>query len=694
MDDSYLDEFVKIVGVTRDQGERSSGTVTFTTQLAETDIPAGTTVTTEPNSDGDTLDFVTTESARTDNTETSVSGVDVQAVEPGARFDVPANDITRVFSPPIGVTGVTNPESTTGGQDIESNEELRDRARTAVGGASEGGTADGIKSFITNNVEGVQDGDVIIDEFFQGRGQFGSGPSFVDVIVDGGIESDVREAIDFSRPTGIQHNLIRPQAVQIGGNVSLFGVDIDSTVALESMEEFFLDLGIGDTFFEDQLVRDVMTSDTDIQNTKQNLFVEKVTNETFVYSEDVSAAFVRFSDVLTNVTIVANGVGAPQSEILPPRLFVDDAYFFGGDEPFSEIEVQITIPGAGQYSIEWEYLQVDEWVPLENVTDNTNGFRVPGRNTVSWDVPLDWTSFDLGEGGVSAGEPVEDTFFVRARIASIDNITSQPLPAGIDITGSGYGLDYTYEDTNGSISVIDQRGNTFTEGSDFEVIDASGDGFLDTLVWSGGLTPESQELFSVDYDVTVDGQTPKGSKYRTDLIRDEEFFFDRETRETFTFNNSVDFYEMEDVPFDVESTLTVIDESSDIYVKGTDYDLVDKTDNGIPQTIDWSLGGDTPDDNELFSIIYTQKAYPTELEVVATPEKLIRIGSNSSFEEGVDYDIIDLDEDGSDDTILWDNPGVLIQDGEQFFLTYVTRGDIPLGNREKADPGTLSVQVK
>jgi len=142
MDDSYLDEYVKIVGVTRDQGERSSGTVTFTTQLAETDIPVGTTVTTEPTSDGDTIDFVTTESARTDNTETSVSGVDVQAVEPGERFNIPANDITRVFSPPIGVTGVTNPESTTGGQEIESNEELRERAKDAVGGASEGGTAE------------------------------------------------------------------------------------------------------------------------------------------------------------------------------------------------------------------------------------------------------------------------------------------------------------------------------------------------------------------------------------------------------------------------------------------------------------------------------------------------------------------------------------------------------------------------
>jgi hypothetical protein len=92
--------------------------------------------------------------------------------------------------------------------------------------------------------------------------------------------------------------------------------------------------------------------------------------------------------------------------------------------------------------------------------------------------------------------------------------------------------------------------------------------------------------------------------------------------------------------------------------------------------------------------VYTKKVFETELEVVATPQKLIRISSGGTFEEEVDFDIVDLNEDGADDAISWNDQTLPIQDGEQFFLTYVTRGDINFGNREKADPGTLSVQVK
>jgi len=697
MRDEFLDELVKVLGVTRLPGSRATGEVTFTTQISETTIPKGTSVTTVPDEVGNTINFVTTERVESANGVTVIEGVQIQAVDVGERFNIPANEIIRLADPPIGVNGVTNPESTTGGQETESNNELRERAKDAVGGASEGGTVDGIKSFIINNVEGVQQGDVLIDEFFEGRTQFGPGPSSVDVIVDGGLDDDVIEAINFSRPTGIRHNLIRPQTVQIGGDVSVSGESVDTAGLVERAEQFFLELGIGETFFENQLVRDLLTFGSDIQNTRQNLFIERVTNEIFTYSEEVAAAFIRFGPgedaVLTNVTIVANGVGAPQSEILPEQLFVDDAYFFGAEQPFSEIAVDMAIPGAGQYSIEWEYLEVDEWVPLQNVTDETNELRVPGRNTVSWDVPTDWTSFDLGDGGVSVDEPVQDTFFVRARIASIDNITSQPLPAGIDITGSGYSLDYTYEDTNGSITVIDQRGKQFTEGSDFELIDKSGDGFLDTLIWSGGLTPENRSLFAVDYDVTVSGQTPPEDEYSTQLIRDEELFFDRETRETFTFTNAVQKYKMEDAPFEDTATITLIDESSDTFQKGTDFDIIDDTGNGIPQTIDWSLSGDTPDEDELFSIVYTQKAYKTELEVVAVPEDIIRIGSGATFNKGTDFEIVDINQDGADDAILWNDPDLNIQDGEQFFLTYLTPGDINFENREKADPGTLSVNV-
>jgi len=94
MEDEYLDEYVKIVGVTRNQGSPATGTVTFSTQSSQTTIPEGTTVTTAPEADGSTTDFVTTEEATTADGVSSVSDVSIESVDVGEEYNVPAGKIT------------------------------------------------------------------------------------------------------------------------------------------------------------------------------------------------------------------------------------------------------------------------------------------------------------------------------------------------------------------------------------------------------------------------------------------------------------------------------------------------------------------------------------------------------------------------------------------------------------------------
>ena len=193
MEDEYLDEYVKIVGINRFEGARATGTVTIETQSRTTLIPEGTVVSTSPDSDGSVLEFETTEDAETGDNVTVVSNVPIEAVEVGVEHNVSADTIVRFSDPPLGVRGVSNPESTTGGEGRESNEELRNRAKSQVEGASEGGTVEGIKAYLRQNIEAVGEGDVIIEEFVESK------PPFVDVIVDGGSQSDVSSAIEFSR---------------------------------------------------------------------------------------------------------------------------------------------------------------------------------------------------------------------------------------------------------------------------------------------------------------------------------------------------------------------------------------------------------------------------------------------------------------------------------------------------------------
>jgi len=585
-------------------------------------------------------------------------------------------EIVRLADPPIGVKGVDNPSSTTGGEAEESNEELRARAKTAVQSSSQGGTADGIKGYIRQNVEGVGQGDIIIDEFTDPC------PPFVDVIVDGGLDVDVSDAIEFSRPTGIRHNLIRPQVVQLAFDVDVLGTDIGTTDVEEEIEDFLLNRGISEEFYQDELIRQIMNSDPDILNI-DNLggTVEKVTNEVFDYITDVDAAVADDGGTTTDETAEANDDVSNDMTLLPSSPAVGDAYYFGEETIFSQMELNVSQAGAGTWDIVWEYYDGSAWVSLANVTDGTSDFQSSGVGTVSWDIPSDWVSTNVGG--------VDNLYWVRGRLDTFTSISTQPLGQEVDIDGSGFTLDYTYENTNGTITIADNSGGTYTENTDFITVDNTGDGWPETVVWSGGATPDEDEQFFVDYDVTVIGSTTNGDKYTTDLVRDEAFYWSDDSTETFTYNNTQDLYEMEEVPFD--NSTSIEDASGDTYVEGTDYDIIDNTGNGFAQTIDWTVGGGTPDNSEDFTITYEKKVYVPEYEIVETPKGEITDASGDTYEQDVDYDIIDVTQDDENDAISWITNPASLGDGEQFFFTYFNEGDINFGNREKADPGTISV---
>jgi len=755
MEDEYLDEYVKIVGVTRNDGSVSTGSVTFNTQSADTTIPQGTRVTTAVQNDGETIDFLTTDDANSPSGTTTVSDVSIESVDTGEDFNVPANTITRISNPPVGVTGVTNPESTTGGEDRESNDELRQRAKSAVGGASEGGTVEGIKAYLRNTIDAVQQGDVIIDEFFD------EDPTFVDVIVDGGLDSDVEEAIDFSRPTGIRHNLVRPEVIQIGATIHLLGTDIDTTTVSDRVEDFLLDLGISDEFYEDQLIREIMQSDDDIINIDLlDTIVERVTNETFTFSTAIDSAIAEDADVgFTDETIEANNDEANDITLLPSSPAVGDAYYFGEETIFSEIDLNISTAGSGTWDIVWEYYDGSSWTTFSNITDGTTDFQSSGIGTISWDIPSDWTATEI--------DTTEDLYFVRARLDSFTSITTQPLGESVAVTGSGYRLDYTVEETNGTITVRDENQNTFSNNSDITLIDNTGDGWPETLVWDGGAIPNNGDNFFVDYDVTVDGETNNGDRHDANLVRDEPFNFNLGQEDVLTYNNTESTYSLTHIPFEssvsiqdensttftedtdwqltptqdyaTEDTIeyvsgttdyslsdeieidfvAIYDENENIYVRGTDYTTIDTDSDGFDDTISWDTNNSTPTDgtnfivvydaypsgvrwdsnnstppqDDNFTVTYDQVYYDSEYEIVETPGGIIRDSSGTLYNEDTEYKLVDKSRDGEDDGVYWTQNPSTLGNSEEFFFTYITEGDINFGNREKADPGTITVST-
>ncbi|AGM11356.1 baseplate J-like protein [Halogranum tailed virus 1] len=257
--DSHLDEFAKAFGVSRDPGARAVGDLEITTNSAVT-IPAGTTFGTQPDATGDYIAFELVDDV-TANSATTITA-EIQAVEIGEQGNVGSGTITYLPSPPAGVSSVTNPQPTSGGADEQSNDSLRVDVKNAVVESAEGGTTAGLEAYIENNSGATS---ALVQEKFTGDAEHGSYPHG-DVIVYGGTDQDVQDAIDFAHPSGVEHFLVRPDIIEVGVTAEAEGTDIDTTEIEQQVTDFFNELDLGGDVYRDKLIQIVMNADPDIDN--------------------------------------------------------------------------------------------------------------------------------------------------------------------------------------------------------------------------------------------------------------------------------------------------------------------------------------------------------------------------------------------------------------------------------------------
>ena len=255
MRDADLDAKAAQNSVTRDPGAFATGEIEITTTSDAVVVNEGFRVTTggtEP------LAFVTTEEVTPADGSTTVTAA-IEAAERGSEYNVGSDTITVMPSPPPGVQGLTNPAATTGGEDAETNAELRARAQQAIVQNSGGGTTGGIEGGIVSAFDGVATADVIVDEFENAT------PPYADVIVDGGpSDAEVQARIDELRPVGITHNLIRPAQITIDVTADVTGTDVDVSALESAVTEYIGELGISEDVVRDSIVATLMTEDPDV----------------------------------------------------------------------------------------------------------------------------------------------------------------------------------------------------------------------------------------------------------------------------------------------------------------------------------------------------------------------------------------------------------------------------------------------
>ena len=148
-----------------------------------------------------------------------------------------------------------------------------------------------------------------------------------------------------------------------------------------------------------------------------------------------NAAIADDGGVFTDKTTASNSTTVDYITLLPASPVVNDAYYFGHNEEFGQLRLDLSQLGVGTWTITWEYWN-GAWTSLSGVTDGTSGFTSDG--TVSWTIPGDWADTTINSQG-----PYR---YVRARLSSFTSLTTQPLGRKCKLDVTRY-LPFTQNNT-------------------------------------------------------------------------------------------------------------------------------------------------------------------------------------------------------------------------------------------------------
>lgn len=206
MEDVYNSRFVdtavgtslynlgKAIGLSLLPAQKASGYVEFT-GAAGTPIPVGFLVRTVAG-----LQYAVLAAGRID--DTGKVTLPVQAVETGADYNVAAETVKEITNPMDGVSACTNPAAIDGGRGRETDEEFRDRYYQSVDYAG-GVNADAIAGEIMQNVDAVYSA-ICYENDTDEPDALGLPPHSIELMVYGGLDTDIAKAIFRRKAAGIQ----------------------------------------------------------------------------------------------------------------------------------------------------------------------------------------------------------------------------------------------------------------------------------------------------------------------------------------------------------------------------------------------------------------------------------------------------------------------------------------------------------
>lgn len=256
-----LDAIVAILGVTRRNATYAEGTVIFgRSDPYESDIAIeyAQMISTRQNTNGDIIEFmVTDEGAKLPAGKLEVA-VNIRAIEPGSIY-LPTNTITVINTSIIGIEYVVNRTELIGGTDMETDDELRKRAKNALAGLGKGTNA-ALRSAIID-IPGVVD--AVPMDLNRGVGTSDMVVVTNDIPPSTALMNEISEAVRITKAAGIDVGIIYPTisaqniSITIVNTLGLAISDSDIDKAGTAILTYCNNLSIGDILIISQLERSI-----------------------------------------------------------------------------------------------------------------------------------------------------------------------------------------------------------------------------------------------------------------------------------------------------------------------------------------------------------------------------------------------------------------------------------------------------
>lgn len=257
---SDLDAIVAILGVVRKQATYAVGTVSFGRSDAyDTDIAIqyAQMISTKQNSNsGDILEFIVTDEDAKLSAGDLKTIVNIQATEPGYIY-LPANTITVMNTPIIGIEYVVNESEFSGGSNQETDDELRKRAKQALAGLGKG-TSSALRSALLE-LNGVVD--AIVMDTSRGVGTADIVIITSEIPPSIALQNEISDVISITKSAGIDVGVIYPIIKTQDVTVTITditGAELSQDTinnAGNAIIDYCGNLSVGDTLIISQLER-------------------------------------------------------------------------------------------------------------------------------------------------------------------------------------------------------------------------------------------------------------------------------------------------------------------------------------------------------------------------------------------------------------------------------------------------------